>query len=286
MSEKDSSVFFSNSLQEALSSMKNIAGVQPAGGCLEIMRGNSGGLIKMPEKLLSLNRNPDLKIINKTERYIDFGAAVTIRSILQLGKKNIPPILYAALKSIGNPAIRALITIGGHIAPRDFHFAAFAPLLALDAKLEVRTSSDTRLHSLNSYFAGEKKTSLRKSKQVIDENALITKIRVPTDLWDISIFHRIGQRGIVSSETAFFVFLARMQRNILSDLRVAWASDTFFRSREFENSMIGKALPLSEKEEVAIIGRAKEYVTAETIPDEYKRSCFFNFLENSLSLLT
>ncbi len=286
MSEKDSSVFFSNSLQEALSSIKNIAGIQLAGGCLGIMRCNAGELIKMPEKLLSLNRNPDLKTINKTERYIEFGSAVTIRSILQLGEKNMPPILHTALKSIGNPAIRALITIGGHIAPRDFHFAAFAPLLALDAKLEVRTSSDTRILSLNGYFAGERKAPLRKGKRLADEKVLITKIRVPTDLWDISVFNRTGPKGIVAPETAFFVFLARMQRNILSDLRAAWASETFFRSREFENSIIGKTLPLSKKEADAIIVRAKEYVTAETIPDGYKRSCFFNFLENSLSLLT
>ena len=285
MSEKDTSVFFSNSLQEALSSMKNIPDVQPACGCLGLINGSTDKLLKMPEKLLSLNRNPDFKTINKTERYIEFGAAVTIRSILQLGEKNIPPVVYKALKSIGNPALRALITIGGNIAPRDFHYAAFAPLLALDAKLEIRSSSDTRLVSLNSYFSGEKKAASRKGKQPANEKTLITKIRIPADHWDVSIFERTGPRGIVSDETGFFVFLVRMQRNILSDLRVAWASETFFRNREFENSIIGKALPFSEKEITAIIERAKEYATSDVIPDTYKRSCFFNFLENSLGLL-
>lgn len=285
MSEKDSSVFFSNSLQEALSSMKNIPGVRPVGGCLGLIEGSTERVLKMPQKLLTLNGIPELTAINKTERHIEFGAAVTIRSILALGEKNIPQIIYKSLKSVATPAIRALITIGGHIAPRDFHYAAFAPLLALDAKLELRSGSDTHVVSLNSYFTEEKRSGRRAEKRIITGAELIAKVRVSSESWDVSIFERTGPKGIISDETGFFVFLVKTQRNILSDLRVAWASDTFFRNREFENSIIGKTLPFSEKETAAIIDQAKDYVTSDIIPDMYKRSCFFNFLENSLGLL-
>ena len=286
MSERDSSVFFSNSLQEALSSMKNIPDVQPVGGCLGIINGSADRVLKMPEKLLTLNGIPELTAINKTERHIEFGAAVTIHSILSLGEKNLPLIFYKSLKSIATPAIRALITIGGHIVPRGFHYAAFAPLLALDSKLEIRSGSETRAVSLNSYFAEGKQASIRDGKDSASENELITRVRVPTERWDVSIFERTGPKGIVTAETGFFVFLVKTQRNILSDLRVAWASETFFRNREFENSIIGKTLPFSEKETAAVIEKAKEYATDSAIPNPYKRSCFFNFLENSLGLLT
>lgn len=282
MSGKDSSVFFSNSLQEALASLKNIPGIRPVGGCLGFIYGNLDRVLHLPERLLTLNGIPELTAINKTERHIEFGAAVTIRSILNLGEKNIPPVLYRALKSIGNPSVRALATIGGNLAPVHFHYAASAPLLALDAKLEIRQGTETRMVSLNHYFSAAHGSASEESRTP----ELITKVRVPTDGWDVSIFCRTGKPGMITEDTGFFVFLVKTQKNILSDLRVAWASDCFFRNREFENLTIGKTLPLSEREIDSLLNRAGEYTAAELPAGSYKHRCFFNYLESAFRVLS
>lgn len=44
-------------------------------------------MIYLPEHILDLNFLPELKVISKTERYFEFGAAVTLNEILDLGKK-------------------------------------------------------------------------------------------------------------------------------------------------------------------------------------------------------
>ncbi len=284
--KKDSTVFFSNSLQEALASIKNIPGIHPVGGCTGLIQGHMERVLELPEKLLTLNGIPELSVINKTERYIEFGAAVTIRSILNLGEKNIPLILHKALKSIGNPSVRALATIGGNIAQRKFHYAAFAPLLALDAKIEIRYGAEARWESLNSYFSNNQNEEALAENYLKRGKELITKIRIPTEDWDVSVFQRTGRKGLVTKDTGFFVFLVRNQKNILNDLRIAWANDIFFRNRDFENLVIGKTLPLSEKEITSIIGHAENFLPANLLNHSYNRQCFFNFLENALKMLS
>ena len=219
-------------------------------------------------------------------RHIEFGAAVTIRSILNLGEKNIPLILHKALKSIGNPSVRALATIGGNIAQRKFHYAAFAPLLALDAKIEIRYGAEARWESLNSYFSNNQNEEALAENYLKRGKELITKIRIPTEDWDVSVFQRTGRKGLVTKDTGFFVFLVRNQKNILNDLRIAWANDIFFRNRDFENLVIGKTLPLSEKEITSIIGHAENFLPANLLNHSYNRQCFFNFLENALKMLS
>ncbi len=286
MNKKDSTVFFSNSLQEALASIKNIPGIQPVGGCTGIIQGHTERVLELPEKLLTLNGIPELSVINKTERYIEFGAAVTIRSILNLGEKNIPPILYKALRSIGNPSIRALATIGGNIAQRKFHYAAFAPLLALDAKIEIRHGAEVKWVSLNSYFSNNQNEETQAENYLRRGKELITKIRIPTEHWDVSVFQRTGRKGLVTRDTGFFVFLVRSQKNILNDLRIAWASESFFRNRDFENLVIGKTLPLSEKDISSIIDHVESFLPETLLPHSYNRKCFFNFLENAFKMLS
>lgn len=285
MSKKDSSVYFSNSLQEALASMKNIPGIQPVAGGTGIIQGRTERALEMPEKIVTLTNIPELATINKTERYIEFGSVVTIREILNLGEKNIPAIFYKALKSIGNPAVRALATIGGNIAQKRYRYAAFAPLLALDAKIEIRHGADSKWFSLNRYFTNNQGEETQAESYLKRGKELITKIRIPTEHWDISIFQRTGKKGLVTQDTGFFVFLARSQKNILNDLRVAWTSGSFFRSRDFENLLIGKTLPLSEKEISSVIARVEDFLPGNLLPQSYKRRCFFNFLENAFRML-
>jgi hypothetical protein len=76
------------------------------------------------------------------------------------------------------------------------------------------------------------------------------------------------------------------QKNLLTDIRIAYAGKFFFRKREFENLMIGRSLPFSEKDIVILMDKAELFFEKTLFPPSYERKCLFNLLEDSFRLLT
>ncbi len=279
MLNKFTTVYHAASVSEVQTILKNVAGLSIVAGCTEIARRQTGRSLHLPANVLALARVPELRAITKTERYIDFGPSVTLDEILALGRKNVPDALYDAVTLTANPGIRAIATIGGNVAAKGQRLSTFAPLLALDARLEVRSPTDAEWIPMTRYFSNTGKESRHAPE-------FISKIRVPTESWDISIHRRLGQSGIVSDRTASFVFLVKTQKNILADIRVAYAGKFFFRMREFENLIIGRTLPLSEKDIINLLDKAELFFGKELFPPSYERRCFFNMLEDALVELT
>lgn len=279
MLNKYTTIYGASSAAEAQMILKNITGISLVAGCTEIARRQTSRALHLPANVLALSGIPELCVVNKTERYVEFGSCVTLNSILQLGAKNIPDVLYEAIGSIANPAVRNIATLGGNISAKGQRLTAFAPLLALDTRLEVRTPLETDWIPMSRYFSNTGREQPKTPE-------FISKIRVPTETWDISVFRRVGRPGIVTDTTSSFAFLVNSQKNILADIRVAWAGKFFFRKREFENLMIGRTLPLSEKDIVTLLDKADLFFDKTLFPPSYERKCLFNLLEDSLRLLT
>lgn len=265
-------------IADVQSILKNIAGVSIVAGGTEIVRRQTGRVLHFPPSVLPIANIPELTAATKTERYIEFGSCVTLQSLLQLGSKNIPEILYTAIQGIASPGVRSLATLGGNIAAKGQRLCAFAPLLALDARLEVRTPSEAYWIPMARYFSNT-------GKEHSAEPEFISKIRIPTEIWEIAEYRRIGKPGIVTDTTASFAFLVKSQKNVLADIRIAYAGKFFFRRREFENLMIGRSLPLSEKDIAYLLEKADAYFDKNLFPPSYERKCLFNMLEESLSML-
>jgi len=279
MINKYTTVYHASSISEIQMILKNIAGISLVAGCTEIARRQTGRALHLQANVLSLAKIPELCTIAKTERYIEFGPCVTLDAILQLGKKNIPDALYDSVCTIANPGVRAIATLGGNIAAKGQRLSTFAALLALDTRLEIRTPYEAAWIPMARYFSN---TGKPQSK----DPEFISKIRVPTESWDISIHRRIGQSGIVTDRTASFTFLVKFQKNVLADIRIAYAGKFFFRKREFENLMIGRTLPLSEKDMINLMDKAELFFEKDLFPPSYERKCLFNLLEESLRELT
>lgn len=279
MLNKHTTIYHANTIAEIQMLLKNITGISLVSGCTEIGRKQTGRSLQFPSDVLALSQIPEMCTVNKTERYIEFGASVTLNTIIQLGNKNIPDVLFEAVRSIANPAIRTLGTLGGNIAATGHRLTSFAPLLALDTRLEIRTPFDAVWIPMSRYFSNSET-----KKPDIPE--FISKIRIPTETWDIAIFKRMGQIGMVTDTTASFVFLVKSQKNILADIRISYAGKYFFRKREFENLMIGRALPLSEKDIINLMDKAELFFDRNLFPPSYERKCLFNLLEESLRMLT
>ena len=220
-------ILYAKNTYELLKILTNNPGTEIVGGCTRIEN--------LPQKFISIRGIKDLSQITRHERYIDVGPGATLNEIINIGQNHLPQILYEALISIANPQIRNIATIGGNICSKDKRLTLFAPLLALDAKLEFRNQMETKTESIRN-FKG------------IPPKFILSNIRIPIDNTELSIFRRIGHEHLISEKSASFAFLADTEKNSILKVHLAFAGPFAFHSKDFDNQLIGQRLPLSQKD--------------------------------------
>lgn len=194
---------------------------------------------------ISIRGIKELSQIIRHERYIDCGPAVTLADLLKHRGGHVPSVLVEGAQSIGNPFVRNLATIGGNVASFNHcrhYMTLYAPLLALDAKIELKSRSDTRFVPLAAFT-------------VMPKEYIISNIRIPLDDWDVAILRRLPPTGL-DRHGASFAFLASTEKRLISNVRLAFAGHTAFRSLETENKAIGMRLPLTPKDVDGIVQEA------------------------------
>lgn len=254
---KNSTVLIAKSLQDIFYHLKSVSDLQVLGA------GSAGEPIA--EKSVTLRHIPELSGIEKKERYLEFGSAVTVAQMLSLGKTNIPPVLYEALESIGNHAIRNHATLGGNICARGPRHTLWSPLMALDARLEFRNSGETKIIPFTQFSE-------------VPPDFILTKIRVPTDEWEVSIFRRVGPTRAITPFSSAFSFLVDTQKDIVANIRIAFTGPVVFHSRYLENKIIGSRLPLSDKFIESLVQEAEQIYDAEFADVEVKPVLKMQFL--------
>ena len=262
-----------SSVDTALSLLKNISDIQLlAGATLEN---------KIKSDFFSVLSIAEMTAIDKKERYIDVGAAVSLSALLDLGEGRIPSVLYEAIKTIGTPFTRNLATIGGNIcaSSEKFKYTLYAPLLALDARLEIRTPSELPHNILLSRLT------------VFPEKFLLSKIRIPLEDWNVSIFRRVGREGILDEKSASFTFLAKMEKDVISKIAIAFAGSICFRNKELENTMQGLKLPLSDRQIEDLSRKSAEILASAESKNSYVlpsilKSQYLNLIRYSLEQLS
>lgn len=267
-------VYFGTSLDNVLYQLKNRSNLRVCGGCT---------FLKDLPRIALITRNiADLTHIEKRERYLELGAGLTLSAIMELGERHIPPVLYQALHSVATPIIRNMATLGGNLCMDQVRGTLFAPLLALDSLLEFRTSSDVISIPMGQFTA-------------VPRASILTKVRIPLEDWDVSLFRRVGRSLWWDGNCASYAFLAGIQKETLVSLRIAFCGALCLRSRELEDRLIGTKLPLSPKEIADVIGAAGEYfdrqrdvcaVSAEAVDLPLLRARFLGLLQSSLDYLT
>lgn len=202
-------------------------GLEVVGGCTRIS--------PLPEKFISVRGIKDLSTISRHERFIDVGPGTTLAQLLNVGKTHLPQLLYDALNSIANPMIRNIATVGGNICNKDHKLTLFAPLMALEAKLEFKNEFETKQIQIQNF-------------KEVPEGFVLTNIRIPIPDADLSIFRRIGPENEINQYSASFAFLATTERNTLLSVKVAFAGVFPFTSKTLENNLTGHRLPLTQKD--------------------------------------
>ena len=261
-------MLYAKTVNDLLSLVKNNQGAVIVGGCT--------GIEEFPQKAISIKQIKEFNHIIRHERFLTVGPGVTLNQILSLGQNHIPLVLYEALQSIANPIIRNMATIGGNIFAAGQKHTLYAPLMALDARLDFKNQSETTSESILS-FKG------------IPASRILTAIRIPLIDSDLSIFRRIGPEQGISEDSASFAFLAKIEKNSLLNVRLTFAGPFTFHSKEFENSLVGKRLPLTQRDIIQICANAaaefNKTATDKMISDVVRQQ-FFNLTRYSFEQLT
>ena len=270
-----------DTFQDLLYYLRTVNNIKIYGGATSLYKNNKEITVEIENNSLFVSQCPECCFIDKKERYIDFGSGISLTKILNLGKNKIPNYFYEAIKTVANPLVRNIATLTGNICSKSFYNTLYAPLLAVDAKIEVRDFSETKL------------ISLRKLEEIKNDQ-VITKIRLPIIDWDIEIFERLGPANEIIDVSASYTFLAKTQKDILSDLRIAFCGKIKLCSQELENKFIGSRLPIKKNaiddtiefaselydKELSYLGSEKDFI------HPMLKKQFLNLLKISLEKLT
>lgn len=265
--QKNNTVFISKSVSDVFYHMKNVSEIQILAGCTQTR--------SITEKSVSLREIPELNTVEKKERFIEFGSAVTISKMISIGGQKLPHVLSEALETIATEPVRNMGTLGGNICAKDTRHTLWAPLAALNARLELKGQNETL------YIPFSKFTEMPKKH-------ILTKVRIPLDEWKVEIFKRVGPSSIITELSAGFAFLAGTQRGMIANIRISYAGKMFFYSPEFENRIIGTRLPLSEKTIDLLIAEADAIYDSQNNENGCNpilKAQFLNLLRNSFEQL-
>lgn len=264
----DKQLYYAKNLNDLLNIIKNNPGTEIVGGCTLIE--------EFPQRAVSTRTIKDLCEIIRHERFLEVGPGVTLSELLDIGEKHLPPVLFQALNSIANPTIRNMATIGGNICSKGQKLTLYAPLVAMDAKLEFKGLQDTYIESI-------------KNLKSIPENYILSNIRIPLNDVDLTIFRRIGPEQKITEASASFAFMAKIEKNSLMDVQLAFAGPFTFFSNNLEDSLIGRHLPFSLSDikeiETLVSEEFLKVAANQMITDELKQQ-FFNLVRYSLEQLT
>jgi CO/xanthine dehydrogenase FAD-binding subunit len=201
-----------------------------------------------PEYVIDLTAAAELARMSRTERWLDLGATLPLSRLLSVARNVLPRVLRSAVAGIGGPALRNQATIGGNLCLASPTSDTLAPLFALDARVELRSSDGARWLPIQLFLAACANPARRPAE-------VITRVRVPLGEWDYAAFRKVAPKAPPSQSILSFCGLARLQREVLTDVRFAVAglfvrergSPIVFRDRALEVALTGQHLPLSRR---------------------------------------
>jgi len=275
MADQLNLVFFPSSYSELFNAWSRYPKAVPYAGGTALIRKQGRRILELPSIILSLDKLEEMCRISRSERYMEIGAMAKLSQIIDLGK-SVPVVLRCCLENIAGPQLRNMATIGGNLCFYGGRLDSSAVLLALDAQCELRNAQSSRWISASRFFSTPGQTALKPQE-------LLTRIRIPLESWDYSIYKKFAGQ---SDQSKAAVFLARTQKNTLGDIRIVCKTDVLLRNRESESILTGKHLPLPHRIAADFVESWKAYLCGVQNMDELSRQEFVNFIEINIHHLS
>lgn len=214
--------------------------------------------------IIDLSKVRELKGIDTASDIIRIGSMSTFTEIADSELlSGAAKMLCEAALAVGSPQIRNRATIGGNLCNASAAADGIAPLLCLDAEIELQSAApdgtvSTRSLTLESFITGSGRTSLR-------DNEILTGIlfrRLSPD--SLSSFRKIGRRNALAIARINGSCALRLKNGAVESIRFALGASTSKpeRIRTVEEFLAGREL---SGEALAEAGkRAAEYVRGQT----------------------
>ena len=228
----------------------------------------------LPPVFICLDQLDELHHITRTEHYLEIGSMVKLNRLVNLGK-TVPKVLRTCIENIAWFQVRNISTIGGNICSNPLRDIP-APLTALEAQYELRNANTTRWVSAFRFHSTDEMTTLNNQE-------ILTRIRLPLHHWNYEVYKKFHTQD--RQNTQALVFMAKTQKNILSEIRIICKTCAIFRNKSAEDILNGKLLPLSQKTTDEFVQNWKKFLIYKQELSEFSRNYLFNgILENIYKL--
>ena len=236
-------VFNPKTIGEAVAAkLKNPNACFWAGGTFTMSR---PGFYPNPSQrdIISLKGIVDLTKVYHSDRFVEVGSMVTIQQLANMGGYLFTHELNDAILSIGSSVIRNQATVGGALCTSSMRFSLCCILATLNAQVELRMitkSAPARWMPITKLYD-------RKGVFIYEGEALLTKVRIPTENKQFQVFRSIGLPMQKPEEAVVFGLQYSInQANImLPTMCMVFPSSCFYMSQDFDNLLASINLPLT-----------------------------------------
>jgi CO/xanthine dehydrogenase FAD-binding subunit len=273
------------SLAEAIALIES----EPSG---RLMAGGTDLLVKLrgapPDEspmLICLDGVPELKGVSEEDGWLAIGAATSFAVIaaspLVAARA---PLLQAAAREVGAPAIRNMATLGGNLCTASPAGDSLPPLYALNARVELASNAGCRRMPLSDFITGPGKTRLARGE-------ILRRVLLPlSQRADFCEFQKVGRRRSLAIAVVSFAGLLRLDEGRrIAEARFAFGSvgPTVVTVPEAEAMLRGQA---AARLDSAVVDRAVSCVCdfVRPIDDlrasaDYRRALAGNLLRRFLA---
>ncbi|MDZ7673205.1 MAG: xanthine dehydrogenase family protein subunit M [Halanaerobiales bacterium] len=241
---------------------------------------NESDDLKGIDYLLDISSITDLDLIEDKNKYMKLGALVTHNEIIgsDLVKEKFP-LLKKAAGVIGSTQIRNRGTVGGNINNASPAADLVTALIALDAKVVLKSKDQKRELPLSQYITGPYRTDLK-------ENEIMTEVKVPYikgKYYDN--YQKVKRRKAVAIARINLAVITKIEDDKLKDIKIAFgsATPTAIRFRKIEKYLEGKDIAELNLEEIADkTGQEMVDITGTRWSTPYKKPVVGNLLKRAL----
>ncbi len=231
--------------------------------------------------LLDISNVNEFEFIRENEKNVEIGPLISHSELAnnRLINKYYSVLAQAAL-TIGSTQIRNRGTIAGNIVNASPAADLLSPLIALNAKVLLKSINGERELSIPEFITGPYSTDLK-------ENELLTKIIIPksNDKY-YSIFKKVKRRKAVDIARLNMAIVTKINNNKFEDIRIVPGSATPSPQAfsEIENLLEGKNINQLDydyyKEKIA---EEMVAITGERWSTPYKKPAIGSLLKKSLT---
>lgn len=237
MLPKDLKWYFPDSIEEAEKLLKQPGVFLHAGGT-RILKTQP----KTIEGLIDIS-GLGLNYIHLQNGIFSIGAATTFAEVIQFARRhNKLHILEKSLSAAAATPLRNRITIGGSLKDFPLWSSLYAPLIALDAKIEISVNSNLFIMSVEEYTASE----IHKGKHLITRILIEDKHNIKADVKRFSLLrfeYPLFNIAVVFEMDKITVREARFViTGVKSRFKRFKAAENIFIEKELHPELIEKAV--------------------------------------------